>query len=337
REDKKKTQRIKNIPAKRKEAVLLLSFLAKKEFRLDLEAALFIYGEEGNNWGLKLPYGVNLFINKENSCMELFDLTETRIKRLTVSSFDITKMDLKNTIIEELFLVDEKALEFFYNSIERPGLCVEKVSFGSKLNPKSEKFLKLIARVQEGDTAAPRKIERLVLNKSSFFGFLEEPRRISQRKIHVEDLVVTQTGKDKGLGIGTSTRIIVGKRISIVGNARVLLFIEFGPELSHLNIDEIQRQCLSTVIYIPRINIRLTENEIILRGNIHVLQFLKKNIAATDVGFFAKNKTNIFNSTKITLVSGEMESIVFWEKGLSVLLSITNEKINVRHMAVIDI
>ncbi|OIR56099.1 MAG: uncharacterized protein A8A55_3157, partial [Amphiamblys sp. WSBS2006] len=36
REDKKKTPRIKNFPAKRKEAVLLLSFLAAKEFRLDL-------------------------------------------------------------------------------------------------------------------------------------------------------------------------------------------------------------------------------------------------------------------------------------------------------------
>ncbi|OIR55776.1 MAG: uncharacterized protein A8A55_3478, partial [Amphiamblys sp. WSBS2006] len=42
-------------------------------------------------------------------------------------------------------------------------------------------------------------------------------------------------------------------------------------------------------------------------------------------------------STEITLVSGEMESISFWEKGLSVLPSITNEKINVRHMAVMDI
>ncbi|OIR56447.1 MAG: uncharacterized protein A8A55_2805, partial [Amphiamblys sp. WSBS2006] len=42
-------------------------------------------------------------------------------------------------------------------------------------------------------------------------------------------------------------------------------------------------------------------------------------------------------STKITLVSGEMERIVFGEKGLFVLSIITNEKIDVRQMEVIDI
>ncbi|OIR55680.1 MAG: uncharacterized protein A8A55_3574, partial [Amphiamblys sp. WSBS2006] len=42
-------------------------------------------------------------------------------------------------------------------------------------------------------------------------------------------------------------------------------------------------------------------------------------------------------STKITLAVGEMESICFKNKGLSVLSSITNEKIKVRNMAVMDI
>ncbi|OIR55615.1 MAG: uncharacterized protein A8A55_3639, partial [Amphiamblys sp. WSBS2006] len=55
-EDKGKPPIIKNIPAKRKEAALLLSFLAAKGFRLDLEAPLFMHGEEENKWELKLPY-----------------------------------------------------------------------------------------------------------------------------------------------------------------------------------------------------------------------------------------------------------------------------------------
>ncbi|OIR58405.1 MAG: uncharacterized protein A8A55_0805 [Amphiamblys sp. WSBS2006] len=38
----------------------------------------------------------------------------------------------------------------------------------------------------------------------------------------------------------------------------------------------------------------------------------------------------------MTFAVGEMESIVFGSKGLSVLSSITNEKINVRHMTVVD-
>ncbi|OIR55896.1 MAG: uncharacterized protein A8A55_3359, partial [Amphiamblys sp. WSBS2006] len=81
REDKNKTPRIKNLPAKRKEAALLLSFLATKEIRLDLEEALSMHREEGNKWGLKLPYGVSLFVSEESSwCLDLFDLTETRIK-----------------------------------------------------------------------------------------------------------------------------------------------------------------------------------------------------------------------------------------------------------------
>ncbi|OIR55754.1 MAG: uncharacterized protein A8A55_3500, partial [Amphiamblys sp. WSBS2006] len=148
REDKKRKPRIKNFPAKRKEAVLLLSFLAAKEFQIDLEAASSMHGEEGNKKGLKIPYGVSLLINKESSCcLDLFDLTETRIKTLAVSSFDITKVNLKNTQIEELLLVDEAALVFFYDSMEKSEFYVEKVSFGSKLNPKSEKLLKLIERV----------------------------------------------------------------------------------------------------------------------------------------------------------------------------------------------
>ncbi|OIR55914.1 MAG: uncharacterized protein A8A55_3340, partial [Amphiamblys sp. WSBS2006] len=149
-----------------------------------------MHGEEENKWELKLPYGAILFVSEESSySLELFDLTETRIKRLIVSSFDITEMDLKNTHIEELFLVDEKALEFFYDSMESSEFCVEKISFGSRLNPKSEKFLKLIERVHGGEAAAPKKIKRLALNKNSFFGFLEETRRIIKRKIHVEELI----------------------------------------------------------------------------------------------------------------------------------------------------
>ncbi|OIR55895.1 MAG: uncharacterized protein A8A55_3358, partial [Amphiamblys sp. WSBS2006] len=117
---------------------------------------------------------------------------------------------------------------------------VEKVSFGNNLKKKSEKFLKLIERVHGGETTAPRKIKALALNKNSFFSFLEETRRIIKRKIHVEELAVTQKGKDKGLG--TETRIVVSKKASIRGNPRVLLFIELGPELSHLNIEEIETQ-----------------------------------------------------------------------------------------------
>ncbi|OIR58409.1 MAG: uncharacterized protein A8A55_0806 [Amphiamblys sp. WSBS2006] len=260
REDKKKSRRIKNLPGKRKEAVLLLSFLAAKEFQLDLEAALLIHGEEGNKWVLKLPYGVSLFISEENSySLELFDLTETRIKRLAVSSFDITKMNLKNTHIEELVLVDEVALVFFYDSIGRSGFHVEKVSFVNRLNPKSETFLKLIERVHGGETAAPRKIQRFVLNKNIFFWFLEEARSIPQRKIHVEDLIVAQPGKYTGPE--TETRIVVSKRINITGSACVLRFIEFGPELSYFNIDEIQRQCRSPEIKTTRINMVLTKKQ----------------------------------------------------------------------------
>ncbi|OIR56448.1 MAG: uncharacterized protein A8A55_2806, partial [Amphiamblys sp. WSBS2006] len=332
-EDKKKKPRIKNIPAKRKEAALLLSFLAAKEFLLDPETASNMHGEKYKR-ELKLPYGVGLFVSKENSySLKLFDLKETKIKTMIVSSFDITRMDLKNTHIEELVLVDEAALVFFYDSMEKSEFYVEKVSFGSKLNPKSEKILELIRRVHEGETTAPRKTKKLTLNKNIFFWFLEE-RRITKRKIHVEDLAVTQNGR--GTGPETSTRIVVSKRISIIGNACVLRFIELGPEISHLNIDEIQRQCRSPEIYIPRIKIVLTKNKITVRENLHVLQFLKKNITATDVGFFADKGKKALRSTEITLVSGEMESISFWEKGLSVLPGITNKKINVRHMAVMD-
>ncbi|OIR58408.1 MAG: uncharacterized protein A8A55_0809 [Amphiamblys sp. WSBS2006] len=337
REDKNKPPRIKNIPAKRKEAVLLLSFLAAKEFHLHLEAAPSIQ-KEGNKWSLKLPYGVSLFVSEESSCcLELFNLTETKIKTLAVSSFDITRIDLKNTHIEELVLVDEVALDFFYDSIGRSGFHVEKVSFGTRLNPKSKKFLNLIKRVQGGETAAPRKIQRFVLNKNSFFVFLEETRSIPPRKIHVEDLAVTIFGKDTGPETGTSTRIAVSKRISIKGNVYVLLFIDFDPELSHLNIDEIQRQRGSPGIKTTKINMVLTKNKINVRENLYGVEFFKRNITATEMSFFAKNKANIFNSIKITLVSGEMEDICFRREGFSVLPSITNEKINVRQMKVMDI
>ncbi|OIR56005.1 MAG: uncharacterized protein A8A55_3249, partial [Amphiamblys sp. WSBS2006] len=214
----------------------------------------------------------------------LFDLKETRIKKLFVSSFDITKMNLKNTNIEELFLVDKAALVFFYESIERSEFYVEKVSFGNNLNPKSETFLNLIERVHEGETTAPRKIKTFVLNRDSFFGFLEKTRRITRRKIHVEDLSVTQGGREKRPE--TETRIVVSKKISITGNPRVLLFIDLGPEISHLDIKEIQTQCRSPWIPISKIQMFLTKNKITVRKDIHVLQYLKKNITATEVGFF---------------------------------------------------
>ncbi|OIR56308.1 MAG: uncharacterized protein A8A55_2946, partial [Amphiamblys sp. WSBS2006] len=335
REDKKKPLGIKNFPVKRKEAILLLSFLAEKEFQLNLEAVPDMQKEE-NKHRLQIPYGVSLFIDKKNSCcLKVFDLTETRIKRLLMSSFDITKMDLKNTHIEELVLVDEAALGFFYDSIERSDLYVEKVSFGNKLNPKSEKFLKLIKRVQEGETPAPKKIKILVLSRNSFFGFLEEAGMISQRKIHVEDLAVTQNGKETGPE--TNTRIVVSKKTNIKGNPRVLLFIEFGPEVSHLDIDGLQRQYLSPEIDIQKINIQLTKNKITVRGNLYVLQFFKKNITVTEVSFFASSGKKALESTEITLAAEEMESICFGGKGMSVLSSITNEKIEVRHMVVMDI
>ncbi|OIR56060.1 MAG: uncharacterized protein A8A55_3194, partial [Amphiamblys sp. WSBS2006] len=287
---------------------------------------------------MKLPYGVSLFVSEESSCcLDLFDLTETRIKTLAVSSFDITEMKLKNTHIEELFLADEAAVEFFYDSIENTEFYVEKVSFGNKLNPKSEPFFKLIERVHGGETTTPRKIKKFTLSRNCFFGFLEEARRITKRKIHVEELAVTQTGKDTGPETETSTRIVVSKRIAIIGNACVLLFIELGPELSHLNIDEIQTKCRSPWINIPRISIQLTENKITVRESFYVLQFLKKNITATDVSFFGTTGEKTLENIKITLAVGEMESICFKSKGLSVLSSITNEKIKVRNMAVMDI
>ncbi|OIR57085.1 MAG: uncharacterized protein A8A55_2162 [Amphiamblys sp. WSBS2006] len=330
-----KNTRIKNFPAKRKEAVLLLSFLAAKETQFVLEAALSMQGEE-NKLGLKPPYGVGLFVSEESSCsLELFDLTETRIKRLAVSSFDIARMNLENTHIEELVLVDETALVFFYDSMESSEFYVEKISLGNSLNPKNEKFLKLIKRVHGGETTAPKKIKKLALNRNGFFGFLEEARRILRRKIHVEELEVTQSGKDTGPE--TETRIVVSKKISLIRNARVLLFIELGPKISHLDIDEIQRQCLSPEIEIPRISVILTKNRVIVKENLHVLQFLKKNITATEVSFFANKGKKELESTEITLVSGEMESIMFGGKGLSVLSCIANEKIDVRNMAVMDI
>ncbi|OIR55751.1 MAG: uncharacterized protein A8A55_3504, partial [Amphiamblys sp. WSBS2006] len=181
---------------------------------------------------------------------------------------------------------DEAALKFFYDSMERCEFYVEKISLGNKLNPKSETFFKLIERVHGGEATAPRKIKKVTLTRNSFFDFLEEARRIPQRKIHVEDLLVAQSGKDTGPETETSTRIVVSKRITIIGNARVLLFIELGPELSHLDIGEIQRQCRSPRIYIPKIKIQLAENKITVKENFYVLQFLKKNITATDVSFF---------------------------------------------------
>ncbi|OIR57450.1 MAG: uncharacterized protein A8A55_1789 [Amphiamblys sp. WSBS2006] len=243
-------------------------------------------------------------------------------------------MNLKNTHIEELVMVDETALEFFYGSIERSELSVEKVSFGSKLNKKSEKIFKLLERVHEGETTVPKKIKKLALNKNSFFCFLEEARKITKKKIHVEDLAVTQKVKDTGPE--TNTRIVVSKRISIRGNAHVLQFIEFGPEINRFNIVEIQRQCHFPWIDIPRINIRLTENKTIVRGKMHVLQFLKKNIAVPEACFFADKRKTTIEKNKMALAVGGMESISFGGKGLFALSSITNEKIDVRNMAVMD-
>ncbi|OIR57126.1 MAG: uncharacterized protein A8A55_2115, partial [Amphiamblys sp. WSBS2006] len=336
REDRWKTQRIRNIPRKRKEAALLLSFLAEKEFQFGLEAAKDIHEEEDKSY-LKIPYGINLFVTEENSCyLKLFDLTDTRIKKVHMSSFDIAKMNLKNTTIEELFLFDEAAVDFFYNSMGRSELCVEKVSFGNKLNPKSENILELIRRVHEGETTAPRKIKTLVFGKGSFFDFIKEASEIPKGKIHVDDLLVTQKGRESGPKIETSTRIVVSKKISIKGNARVLLFIELAPEISHFDICEIQRLCRSPRIDIQKINIQLTNNKIVIKENMHALQFLKKNITAIEMGFFATSRKNALKNTKLTLAAGEMESIWFRSKGLSVLLSLTNKKINTGYMTVMD-
>ncbi|OIR56220.1 MAG: uncharacterized protein A8A55_3034 [Amphiamblys sp. WSBS2006] len=67
------------------------------------------------------------------------------------------------------------------------------------------------------------------------------------------------------------------------------------------------------------------------------MQFLKKNITATEVSLFPNSGTKALETTKIILAVGELESICFGGRGLSVLSSITNEKINVRHMEVMDI
>ncbi|OIR56514.1 MAG: uncharacterized protein A8A55_2739, partial [Amphiamblys sp. WSBS2006] len=297
-EDSWKTPIIKNIPRKRKEAALLLPFLAAKGFQLNLEEASGIHGEEESKYRLKIPYGVSLFITEENSCcLKLFDLTNTKIKKLAVASFDITEMNLKNTTIEELFLLDEMAVEFSYNSIGRSGLCVEKFSFGMNVNPGNESFLKLLERVHKGESVAVRKIKMFVLNRNSFFDFLKEARIIPQKEIHIEDLFVTQNRKDSGHE--TSTRIVVSKKISIKGNPRVLLFIELGPEINYLDIASIQRQCRSLRTDIPRINIALKENKIIIKESLYGLQFLKKNIAATEVCFFGNKGKNELLNTKI--------------------------------------
>ncbi|OIR55799.1 MAG: uncharacterized protein A8A55_3455, partial [Amphiamblys sp. WSBS2006] len=88
---------------------------------------------------------------------------------------------------------------------------------------------------------------------------------------------------------------------------------------------------------ISRINIQLTKNKINVRENFYVLQFLKKNITAAEMCFFAEKGKKELESTKITLAVRGMKSIEFGEKGLSVLPSITNKKIDVRNMAVMDI
>ncbi|OIR56062.1 MAG: uncharacterized protein A8A55_3191, partial [Amphiamblys sp. WSBS2006] len=186
-----------------------------------------------------------------------------------------------------------------------------------------------------GETTAPRKIKTLVFGKGSFFDFLKEASEIPKGKIHVDDLLVIQKGRESGPKTETSTRIVVSKKISIKGNARVLLFVELAPEISHLDICEIQRLCLSTIIDIPRINIVLKENKISIRESLYALQFLKKNIAATDVGFF-ENRGREYKNTKLTFVAEEMENILLKSKGLSVLSNITNKKINTGYMTVMD-
>ncbi|OIR55967.1 MAG: uncharacterized protein A8A55_3286, partial [Amphiamblys sp. WSBS2006] len=205
---------------------------------------------------------------------------------MIVSSFDIAKMNLKNTTIEELFLTDEAAIEFLYSSAGRSEPCVEKFSFGGKSTPNSESFLNLFERVQGGESVAVRKIKRVIFGKSSFFDFLEEANRTGQKEIHLEELIVAQNGRESGpeTGTSTSTKIVVSKSINIRGNPCVLRFIELGPEISHIDIASIQRQCRSPGIDIQRINIVLEENKIIIRGNQYGLRFLKKNITATDVG-----------------------------------------------------
>ncbi|OIR55562.1 MAG: uncharacterized protein A8A55_3691, partial [Amphiamblys sp. WSBS2006] len=74
---------------------------------------------------------------------------------------------------------------------------------------------------------------------------------------------------------------------------------------------------------IQRINIQLTEKKIIVKGNLDVFRFLKKNITATEMDFFADKRKKALGSTEITLAVGEMESICFGRKGLSVLSRIT--------------
>ncbi|OIR56040.1 MAG: uncharacterized protein A8A55_3214, partial [Amphiamblys sp. WSBS2006] len=157
-----------------------------------------------------------------------------------------------------------------------------------------------------------------------------------QKEIHVEDLLVTQGGKDSGPKEGTNTKIIVSKKINIKGNPCVLRFIELGPEISHLDIDKIQKLCRFPRIDIPRINIQVTKNKIVIKENLHVLQFLKKNITATEVSFFTISRKNELKNTKITLAAGEMDRVLFRSKGLSVLLSITNRKISTGYMKVVN-
>ncbi|OIR56125.1 MAG: uncharacterized protein A8A55_3129, partial [Amphiamblys sp. WSBS2006] len=335
--DKKNPPRIKNFPTERKEAVLLLSFLAEKELVLELGEIQDTHPEEENKWGLELPYGVNLFVNEESSCyLELFDLTNTRIKKLCVSSFDIAEVNLKNTHIEELFLVDEAAMEFFYNSMEKTTLKVDQFSFGFESYREDKTISRTLRWIYEQKKPTPRKIKCLSLKKDNLFGLLEEAKRINQREIHVEELSIKNykrlTEAQKKVAAQPETKIFVNKRLELRGNVFVLLYIELSPELKHLKIDGMKenkrRYFNDDDTYMV-----LTKSKTIIKNFWYPINTLKRNITATELVFFSYNFSG--RRTGITLAK-EMESICL--EGSMVFLShIANDKIDVRRMEIADI
>ncbi|OIR56974.1 MAG: uncharacterized protein A8A55_2271 [Amphiamblys sp. WSBS2006] len=136
---------------------------------------------------------------------------------------------------------------------------VEKFSFGGKSKPQGKKILKFIERVHGEENVTQGKIKTLVLCRNNFFDFLEEASRTPQKEIHVEELLVTPKWKDNVPETETNTKIVVSKKVNIRGSACVLLFIELSPELNHLDIGELQRQCRYPRIDMPKIGIQLTK------------------------------------------------------------------------------
>ncbi|OIR58455.1 MAG: uncharacterized protein A8A55_0769 [Amphiamblys sp. WSBS2006] len=339
---------IERVPGKTKDADLLLSFLAAKEFQINLREEL------DRECRLRIPYGVCLlFSEKSSGClMKTFCLENTRIKRITAAAFDITKTSfrLQRTRIEELFLSDIVAIRFFYESIEKTQeLDIEKLSFGGffcqkdrnasdidrLLQQKDKNILKIIGwGCKRNPKKTSPKIKKLLLEKTNFFCFLEEAAKTGEREIHVEELSVAQRGEASAPE--TDTKIFVSKKLKIEGNIRVLLSIVLGPELNHLDFREVQRQCGWSRTKTPEINISLTKNKIFINETLYACKLLAKDITAATVGVFAGNGEDTLAGKRIKLGAEGLECICLRKGGLHFLLSIENEEIRARNMEVVN-